>query len=149
MKKFFIIACMVALLPMFVGCKTVTPSQMQTTVNLMNTVVPIGVEYAVYKDASTVPYFRAAADAVELVASGTNFNPAVLIEDLNKIPQTSTLEARLAVTAGVGIYATFFAEQVGNDANAVLILHTLSTDIHRGLGDATAKVHYKTYRAHK
>lgn len=126
-------------IPFFVGCSTVTPSQTQNTVNLLNSVVPVSVAYAVAKEPKTIPYFIASSDVIAVIAAGTNYNPAVLISDLSKIPQTSTPEAKLAVMTGVGIYTSFFSTTVANDTNTTLILNTLSGDIKLGLGTTAAK----------
>lgn len=127
-----------------IGCATVTPNQVQTTVNVLNATVPVAVAYAIQKDTNTVPYIRASADVIEVVASGTNLAPAVLIADLNKIPQFNSPEAKLAVMAGVGIYSAFYGQTLGNDTNTVLILKTLSADIRLGLGEqALAKIKRK------
>ena len=138
MKNLVLSALLV--LPILVGCSTITPTQLQTSAAVMQATVPVAVSYAVSQDTNTIPYFRASADAIDLVAKGTNDSPALLIADLNKIPAVATSPyAKPAVLAGVGIYTAFYGQTVAGDTNTIILLEDLAADIRIGLGSDSAK----------
>jgi len=145
MKKIFIaVSCAVSLF-FVTGCKTLTPNQVSNAVNLINVTVPIGVEYAVMKDTNTIPYFRAAADVIDIsTIPGTS--PVELINSLNNIGRVNfnTPEARLAVMTGIGIYEAFFVQSVASNTNEVVVLQALSKAIRQGLPPVTTKMGHKS-----
>jgi hypothetical protein len=146
MKKLFTtVSCIIPLL-FVTGCATLTPTQLARTQAILNATVPIAVEYAVIKETRTIPYFRAAADAIDLAASTGNIDPTKLVASLQAlgVKELKTPEAELAIMAGVGIYQVFFAETVSGDVNAVAILHTLAMDIRQGLPPVTTTKGHKS-----
>lgn len=139
-NKIITLLCALPIMVGLVGCGTVTPSQLQTSVNVMNATVPPAVALAAVQEPQSVPYLRAAADAITLVAQGTNDSPAFLLADINKIPVASnSVYARPAIIAGVGIYDAFYGQTLAGDTNTIVLLTTFADDIRLGLGPDAAK----------
>jgi len=144
-KMFVSVICAASLL-FATGCKTITSSQLNQAQAILNATVPIAVEYAILKDAKSLPYLVAAADLIDVAASTGNVFPATIVVDLRAlgVKELKSLEAELAIMGGIGIYEVFFAQTVTGDANTTILLRTLATDIRRGFPLVTAKSNFKS-----
>lgn len=128
------------MLPLLFGCNSLTSTQVQTSIAVMNATVPPAVAFAAYKDTNTIPYFKASAAVIDLIAKGTNDNPAILITELNKVPAVaSSPYAKPAILAGVGIYTAFYGQTMAGNTNTIVLLSTFADDVRLGLGEVAAK----------
>lgn len=124
------------------GCVT-TPSgqaRLDKAVAMIQYTVPSAVQVAVSEEPKAADYLRAAADVIDVAALNTNSSPATLLKDLSAINTLgATPLARLAVMAGVGVYVTFFADQVTSDAGTVTVMRAISQAIRDGLATPAGK----------
>ncbi len=106
------------------------------TIALIDSTVPLSVALAVRQDPQTVPYFKYAADAIDLAAA-TNATPEQVIAIIQSEGWTNQV-AEFAVIDGIKLWQAW-GSQTGwtNSADSALILHTLAKDIRLGLPPAT------------
>lgn len=124
------------------GCVTtpVGQARLDKAVAMIQYTVPAAVQVAVSEDPKAADYLRAAADVIDVAALNTNSSPATLLKDLSAINTLgATPLARLAVMAGVGVYVTFFADQVTSDAGTVTVMRAISQAIRDGLATPAGK----------
>lgn len=142
MKNIKHIVPLLALALLMAGCVT-TPSgqaRLNKAVSMIQFTVPAAVQVAVSEEPKSVGYLRAAADVIDVAAMSTNTTPATLLTDLGAIDALgATPLAKLAVMAGVGVYVTFFADQVTSDAGTVTVMRTISQAIRDGLAAPAGK----------
>lgn len=103
MKSKLIALSLLAAAITLTGCKT---NQANIGPGLLRLGVSTRTGYALMKNPEAAPDVRVGAAIVCSFASGTNLNPAVLVEALNKGPMSD--EAVFIFNAGVGAYTLVF-----------------------------------------
>jgi len=130
-----VVAAALLLLP---GCATTgqpKPDPVAITITAIDTVVPIGVEYAAQQDPNCVPYLRAAVQVLNAAAANGNYRPVELLAalDASSTHELATPIARAAVMAGIGLYQGLLQAQVISNTQAVAIINALAGAIQSGI----------------
>lgn len=140
MKKIMLIIAALALaVSLTTGCSTIsnliTPTIIQDGVSAG---VQAGVQY--YPECR--PYLEAAAPIICTAANGTNFDPAVIVADLQSAPQLQSLatpEGTMilngALTLYIGIWDSFGESAVTNNAQLQADLQATCNGFNSGLGN--------------
>ena len=130
------------------GCNTTPPapgqpSQVAIDVAIgLDATVPVAVSITVAQTPSTVPYFTAAALAIEGATSSGTYSPGALLAALDAIPganQSGWQYARLAIVAGVQLYAGLNQSGVITAIDANYCLAHFAADIRMGMPPASVE----------
>jgi len=138
MKKSFISlsASLLASAMLFIGCSSINPTQTASAVKIAATV---GVNVAVQKDPTLVPYFKAADLAIKTLVLNAQYDPASLNAILAAVSVPTNQWAAYQLGCGVAVeiydvYASNIASNLDKTVYLKPVLQGLATGIEQGLG---------------